>query len=157
MTAGLRPLEASAGSTILPTMNMHFARITGGCLAVVTSTALGGCGPRGPVEGPELQSDASIVEYPVELWDMGIEGETTVMMHVTAEGEVDSTYVDLTSGIPDFDSAAIQAGRRMRFSPARRDGERVAAWTRVPIRFQRTRERPGVDGMSRESSGQGEK
>lgn len=124
-------------------------------LALAATILLASCAPKGPVEGPDLQTGNADVEYPVELWDMGIEGETTLMMHVTDTGLVDSVYVDGTSGIPDFDSAAVQAGRRMRFSPARRDGDRIAAWTRLPVRFQRNPEQPPPGGTSREEPGQG--
>ena len=134
-------------------MNRESIRALVGPVAVASILAAG-CGPRGPVERPELQPGEGAVEYPLELWDMGVEGETTLMMHVTETGSVDSVYVHATSGIPDFDSAALQAGRRMRFAPARRDGERVAAWTRLPIRFQRTAE-PPVGVTHRDEPGQG--
>jgi len=113
------------------------------------------CGPSGPVEGPRLQAPESAVEYPIELWDMGIEGETTLMVHVTEAGQVDSVQVAVTSGIPDFDSAAVQASRRMRFTPARRDGARIPAWTRLPIRFQRNVETPAQGATNRDEPGQG--
>jgi protein TonB len=99
--------------------------------------AAAACGPKGPIEAPELQAGQAPVEYPVELWDMGLEGETTLMVHVTAGGAVDSVYVHQSSGFEDFDSAAVAGGMRMRFAPARRGGERIDMWTRVPVRFQR--------------------
>jgi TonB family protein len=126
----------------LPDMSHHGELTLARATAIGIAMLLSGCGPRGPVDGPELQPVESQVEYPIELWDMGIEGETTLMIHVTDAGAVDTLYVHASSGIPDFDSAAVRAGRQMRFAPARRDGERIAAWTRVPIRFQRPTTQP---------------
>jgi TonB family protein len=123
-------------------------------IAVGVAILLASCGPTGPVDGPELQPVDSQVEYPIELWDMGVEGETTLMLHVTEAGQVDSVYVHATSGIPEFDSAAVQAGRQMRFSPARRGGERIPAWTRVPIKFQRTAETPPSSATTPAEPGQ---
>jgi len=50
---------------------------------------------------------------------------------------VDSVFVHRTSGMPDFDSAAVQGARRMRFTPGTRGGKRADMWTRLPVRFRR--------------------
>jgi protein TonB len=96
-----------------------------------------GCGPDGPVELPRTLPGPSPVEYPVELWDLGLEGETIIMVLVNEAGSVDSVFVDRGSGFEDFDSAAVRGGRQMRFSPARRGDDRVTMWVRVPVRFQK--------------------
>jgi TonB family protein len=131
--------------------------LAGGLLALSIVCAAG-CGPDAPVDKPKLLPGPTSVVYPVELWDMGIEGETTVMLHVDASGVVDSAYVHETSGFPDFDSAAVRGTLQMRFAPAKRGDERVDAWTRMPIRFQR--EPADADtpdtGATRERSSRGE-
>lgn len=99
--------------------------------------AVAGCGPDGPVELPRVLPGPSPVEYPVELWDLGLEGETTIMVLVNPTGGVDSVFVDRSSGFEDFDSAAVRGGRSMRFSPGRRGDDRVSVWVRVPVRFQK--------------------
>lgn len=86
---------------------------------------------------PQPMSSNPPVEYPVELWDANIEGETILMIHVDAEGLVVSVEVDEASGSPGLDSAAVQGGRQLRFVPGRRGDRRVGAWVRLPVRFRR--------------------
>lgn len=74
-------------------------------------------------------------DYPTELWDQKLEGETLLMVHVTELGGVDSVYVVQSSGQLAFDSAALRGARQLRFSPGRQGQRRVAMWTRVPVRF----------------------
>ena len=111
--------------------------------------ALTGCGPDGPIELPRVLPGPSAVEYPLELWDLGLEGETVIMVLVNETGAVDSVFVDRSSGFEDFDSAAVQGGRRMRFDPGRRGADRISMWVRVPVRFQKS-DRPsgGADNSS---------
>ncbi|MGD8276645.1 MAG: energy transducer TonB [Gemmatimonadota bacterium] len=86
---------------------------------------------------PRPMSDNPPIDYPIDLWDAGIEGETLLTLHVDAEGRVDSAFVDRSSGSPKLDSAAARGGRAMRFTPARRGDRRVATWVRIPVRFMR--------------------
>lgn len=78
---------------------------------------------------------ASPFAYPVELWDMKIEGEAMLMVRVTEVGGVDSAYVLTSSGFAEFDSAAVQGAHALRFSPGRQGQKRIAMWTRLPVRF----------------------
>jgi TonB family protein len=92
-------------------------------------------GPEEPVENPTPMPGESPFEYPLDLWDARIEGETMLMVHVTELGRVDSVYVLETSGFGEFDSAAVVGARRLQFSAARQGDRRVAMWTKVPVRF----------------------
>lgn len=92
-------------------------------------------GPEEPIENPTPMPGASPFEYPLELWDNGIEGETMLMVHVTELGRVDSVYVLETSGFSEFDSAATAGARRLQFSAARQGDRRIGMWTKVPVRF----------------------
>jgi TonB family protein len=67
------------------------------------------------------------------------------MVLVNETGTVDSVLVDRSSGFEDFDSAAVQGGREMRFDPGRRGDERVRMWVRVPVRFQKGDRQSGGD------------
>lgn len=82
------------------------------------------------------------VEYPLDLWDQGIEGETLLNVRVNERGEVDSAVVLRSSGHAAFDSAALAGVVELRFSPARKDGKRIAVWARIPVRFKKKSEAP---------------
>jgi TonB family protein len=90
-----------------------------------------------PIQQPVAMPGESPFEYPVSLWDQGVEGETLLMVRVDEVGNVDSTYIERSSGHAEFDSAAIRGARELRFSPARRGERPVALWTRLPVRFER--------------------
>lgn len=93
------------------------------------------CGGDAPIRLPQPMSDNPPIDYPIDLWDAGIEGETMLALHVNADGRVDSVFVDQPSGSPQLDSAATRGGRIMRFTPARRGDRRVSTWVRLPVRF----------------------
>ncbi len=111
-------------------------------LAVVVA-----CGSAADVEPPVPLGEGASVVYPPELWDRGTEGETLVRVLVNEDGEVDSVEVASSSGREAFDRAAVEGARGARFEPARRSGEAVAAWARIPVRFamDRSRESPAPD------------
>ncbi|MFW6079062.1 MAG: energy transducer TonB family protein [Gemmatimonadota bacterium] len=96
-----------------------------------------GCLSDEPIRRPEPLASGSPFRYPVELWDEGAEGETVLMVHITALGEVDSAYVFRSSGFPKFDSAAVDGAYDLRFTPGRRGEERIEMWARLPVRFSR--------------------
>jgi len=108
-----------------------------GVLILGATLSLPACGGGDAIRLPQPMSDNPPIDYPVDLWDAGIEGETLLNLHVDAEGRVDSVFVDRTSGSPRLDSAAARGGRTMRFTPARRGERRVATWVRIPVRFMR--------------------
>jgi hypothetical protein len=47
------------------------------------------------------------IDYPIALWDEGVEGTTVLRLRVTDTGEVDSVEVAETSGHLGLDSAAV--------------------------------------------------
>jgi TonB family protein len=105
-------------------------------VAAACTLLLGACGDKdAEIDAPVPLSDAASIEYPVALWDRKVEGETEVLIHVNAQGDVDSALVAKTSGYAAFDSAAVSGARQMRFAPGRRGDKRIAMWTRIPVRF----------------------
>lgn len=88
-----------------------------------------------PVTQPELMPDPSPFQYPIRLWDLGVTGETVLLLHVTTNGIVDSVTVFHGSGHADFDSAAVAGARKLRFVPGRRGQRPVNMWTKLPVRF----------------------
>jgi TonB family protein len=96
------------------------------------------CNGDAVVEEPvPIEGERSPIEYPVELWDRGVQGETVLMIHVSALGVVDSALVSVPSGYAEFDSAAVAGARNLKFTPGKRGEKRVAMWTKMPVRFAR--------------------
>lgn len=106
--------------------------------AVITPVFLGAaCGGEQRVEQPVPLYGESPVDYPLELWDEGVEGEVVLRVLVDEEGAIDSVEVETSSGHQVLDSAAVDGVREMQFTPARLNGRRTDAWARVPIRFSK--------------------
>jgi len=92
---------------------------------------------RGPVpETPPRQVSESPFQYPEELWDAQVEGQTTLKLFISRQGTVDTARIDRGSGYAAFDSAALAGSRQLRFRPATRGGEPVAAWFLLPVQFE---------------------
>jgi len=110
-----------------------------GPLSLMTGLMIGatGCGGDDPMERPTPLGRQSAIEYPLDLWDRGVEGSCLLRVRVTDLGFVDSVEVLESSGHAAFDSAAIQGALAMRFRPARLDGERIEVWAQVPVEFSR--------------------
>ena len=99
------------------------------------------CGGESEIEQPTpLYGDVPI-DYPIQLWDQDMEGQTLLRVRVSDTGAVDSVEVVGSSGYEAFDSAAVAGARDLRFSPARRNGARIGVWATVPVRFSK-RPRP---------------
>jgi TonB family protein len=103
-----------------------------------------------PVTEPRSLAVESPFEYPVELWDSGVQGESVVMVHVTDAGAVDSVYLLERSSHAAFDSAAVTGAYELRFAPGRRGDERIAMWVRLPVRFELAA--PGAGGWNERES-----
>jgi protein TonB len=86
------------------------------------------------------------------MWDQDMEGETLLRVRVDDTGVVDSVEVMESSGFAAFDSAAVNGARALRFTPARRDGERIEVWAQVPVRFSK-RPRPDTLGVALPAGG----
>lgn len=86
-------------------------------------------------EVPPRQLSVSPFQYPEELWDAGVEGETVLELYVSEVGRVDSATVETSSGYPAFDSAAVAGADALEFEPARRGDETVAVRVLLPVQF----------------------
>jgi len=93
------------------------------------------CGNGGDVENPTPLYGEVPIEYPLDLWDADVEGQTLLRVRVTESGSVDSVEVIEPSGYPVFDSAAVRGALQLRYSPARRNGDRISVWAKVPVHF----------------------
>jgi protein TonB len=101
-----------------------------------------------PIAPPQTEFDLSEVDsqptsisrvspvYPYEARQKTIEGVVMVKFLVDGEGRVTRVAVVEADPPKVFDQAALDAVRQWRFQPASLDGEAVAAWMSVPIRFK---------------------
>jgi len=94
-----------------------------------------GCGNGENLEYPTPLYGEVPIEYPLDLWDADVEGQTLLRVRVTETGGVDSVEVLEPSGYPVFDSAAVRGALQLRYSPARRNGNRISVWAQVPVHF----------------------
>jgi protein TonB len=95
------------------------------------------CRSEPSIERPTALFEEVPVEYPLDLWDQGVEGRTVLSVRVTDVGGVDSVVVAESSGYAAFDAAAIEGARDLRFTPARQNGKRVSVWAEVPVHFSK--------------------
>ena len=114
-----------------------------GAALLAVATVVGGCTGDAEVEQPVPLYGENPIEYPLELWDQGVEGETILRVLVDPQGRVDSVEVKESSGHEDLDEAAVEGARELRFQPGRKNGERVEVWARVPVHFSKEPE-PGT-------------
>ncbi len=99
--------------------------------------ATAGCGRDLEIDQPRPLYGEAPIEYPITLWDQGIEGETHLRVRVSEMGVVDSVEVLVSSGHAEMDSAAVRGARELRFSPGRRKGKRIEVWAEVPVHFSK--------------------
>ena len=106
-------------------------------LLLPCAVVLVGCTSDRGIERPKPLFSESPVEYPLRLWDQGIEGRTMVRVLVNESGTVDSVVVAESSGHSAFDAAAVKGARAIEFAPATKGGQPVRVWARVPVHFSK--------------------
>ncbi|MDT8368238.1 MAG: energy transducer TonB [Longimicrobiales bacterium] len=105
--------------------------------ALILMPFLAACAGEQQIQRPSPLFQNIPIEYPLDLWDQGVEGETLVRVRVSETGTVTEVEILESSGWAAFDSAAVVGARQLRFDPARRNGRRIEVWARVPILFSR--------------------
>ncbi|GEM_PF-593220 len=102
-----------------------------------TSGGRTGIDDGGLIDGRLLKGGYQVTpRYPESARRAGIEGTARLKFLVQADGGVASVTIERSSGHADLDHAAVQAIRRWRFEPARRDHRAVAAWAELPVEFR---------------------
>ncbi|MSR22191.1 MAG: energy transducer TonB [Gemmatimonadetes bacterium] len=109
----------------------------------LASFAVVGCFGPNEIEQPVPLYGEEPIEYPLGLWDEGLEGQTVLRVRVTDVGTVDSVEVTESSGHLALDSAAVAGVRDLRFQPGQRNGNRVRMWATLPVLFSRRPQAPG--------------
>jgi len=85
--------------------------------------------------------------YPSTARRRRLQGVVVVTVEVTADGAAQSVVVQRSSGYPVLDSAALDAVRNWRFTPAQARRSSVRAAVQVPIRFRLTGEQVAGDAL----------
>jgi TonB family protein len=92
------------------------------------------------VEGAESSAAQSLRNppppYPAEAFRRGIQGVTSLLVHVNAQGAASQVTMERSSGSAILDEAAVGAVMKWTFIPARRAGGPVSGAIRIRIRFQ---------------------
>lgn len=73
--------------------------------------------------------------YPPELRKAKVEGVVTMIFVLDETGRVEDPRVE-TSTRPEFEKPALEAIRKWRFSPGKKDGQPVRTYIRIPMRFR---------------------
>jgi protein TonB len=73
--------------------------------------------------------------YPQMLMQAGIGGTALVWLRLDEEGKVVQTEIKKSSGQRPLDDAALEVGKRARFSPALNGDTRVRVWVELPVVF----------------------
>ncbi len=78
------------------------------------------------------------VQYPVDLFEQGVEGTVVLRLFVDSTGKTipDSTRVKESSGHTALDTAALAAVPALRFAPALRNGVPASTAFEQPIIFR---------------------
>lgn len=120
-------------------MRPHVRRWPSGSLALCALLAGGtsACASDQEIQSPSPLSASVPIDYPLDLWDRGIEGSSILKVRVTDVGEVDSVVVIESSGYPAFDSSAVRGARTLKFTPARQGDKRIEVWAHVPVHFSK--------------------
>jgi protein TonB len=74
--------------------------------------------------------------YPDAARRSGDQGMVTLRVRVARDGVASGVAVEKSSGSPHLDTAALEAVKAWRFTPARRGADAVESWMLVPIVFR---------------------
>ena len=118
-------------------MNPRRSRRPSVVLCALLAGAMSGCSGDQEIDSPSPLSASVPIDYPLDLWDQGIEGSSMLKVRVTDMGNVDSVVVVESSGYDAFDSSAVRGARTLRFSPARQGDKRIEVWAHVPVHFSK--------------------
>ena len=74
-------------------------------------------------------------DYPAMSRRIGEEGRVLMKVLVSADGTAEEVQIEKSSGSERLDNAAMQAVKRWRFIPAKKNNQALSAYVMVPIKF----------------------
>lgn len=121
----------------------HAARPDLNSAPAATPVAVASALPRADAT-PARNADAEplpgnpLPEYPDAVLQAGIEGDLIARLQIDSQGQVVAVSIVSHQGSEDprLDTAAVQALRQWRFTPAVRDGQAAASVVQVPVEFR---------------------
>lgn len=78
------------------------------------------------------------IRYPKSALDQKIAGDVALLVQVLPDGSVGEVIVESSTPTGVFDAATLEAARKWKFNPERRDGNPVVGWIKVPVHFDPT-------------------
>ena len=88
------------------------------------------------VDAPPEPLDVIRPKYPREARERGEEGDVTLLLTVSAKGEVKTVEIERSSGVDSLDRAAVAAVKAALFTPARTDGKATEAVAKLTLSFR---------------------
>lgn len=89
---------------------------------------------------PRFRLPPRPADYPPRALELGQQGEALVRVRLDSDGRAAEILLWRGTGFDMLDRAALAAVRGWHFMPALRNGQPVAAWVEIPVRFvHRTR------------------
>ena len=85
---------------------------------------------------PELLFRKEALSYPVEAFNLGIEGTTVIRLMVDTEGNVTESAILESSGSPILDHSALQLVNSSVYEPGTIDGDPALFELHVPVHFR---------------------
>jgi len=140
MTARLLP------RVVAPAL-LFAALALGGCMDNDTTQKVARAlqaGPPRPDEIPRMINTELPFRYPPALYAQKVQGNVTLRLRVDTNGLVrpDSTRIEVSSGYPALDSAAVKGSQELRFVPAKLHGEPMTVTILFPVYFRHPDARP---------------
>lgn len=74
-------------------------------------------------------------DYPPTSRRLGEEGRVLMKVLVSADGSAENVQIEQSSGSERLDNAAINAVKRWRFIPAKKNNQALSAYVIVPVKF----------------------
>lgn len=88
------------------------------------------------IDAPPKPRRAIRPDYPRGARQRGEQGSVVLEIRVDADGRVAEVRVVDSTGFPELDAAAVKAVKSASFTPAKSDGEPVAASARISLTFR---------------------
>lgn len=112
-------------------------------LYAITSIILSGCVTTPKFILPTFSEDVqppSLIEevepvYPQEAKEKGLQGTVNMYLFVSEKGEIEKVKIAKSSGYDILDDEAIRYAKRLKFNPAKKEGNPTSIWITWAIDF----------------------